>query len=320
MTTYGKDALDGVMFPVREVAVFAESEPGRFIRFPPNKALVNEWSGDVVSIVGNQYQVLHNSTALELGVMGCVAAFPETSADAWKVTRVHAAKTGGYCVLDLRYRPNAKPLVYDWEFVPGRFEQYEPYFQVANGYNGRSAFSLRFGVIRLVCKNGLIARQSVKLTKVAHDRPDMVASIERAIQATDFTQQADRIKSQLGRLWQIEIPHQQFAPVIQAILRFRRPKRMDEKTRSAWRELQHVVKEKGDRYVAELGPTAYALMAALTDLATTPPAGRPFIFREPHSLQQVAGVWMDDFASRADQPDFDLAEYVRELSANGGSR
>ena len=306
------------MFPVREVAVFAESAPRRFARVRRNKALVNERFGDVVSIVGDRYQVLHNRTALELAIKGCVATFPETDPAAWKVTWVHAPKTGGYCVLDLCYRPKASPLVYNWAFAPGCIERYEPFFQVVNGYNGRTAFSLRFGVIRLVCENGLIGLESVKLTSVAHDRVDMVASIETAIQAADFSRQADRIKAQLGRLWQVEIPRERFVPVIHAVLGIRRPKRMDERVLPAWRELQRGVEEKSNRYVAELGSTAYALMAAITDLATSAPAGRPFIFRERHSLQQVTGLWVDDFATRADQPGFDLAEYIRELSANGG--
>ena len=326
MTTYcGEDALDAVMFPVREVAVFAESAPRlaesaprRFARVRRSKALVNERSGDVVSIVGDRYQVLHNRVALELAVTGCVAAFPDTDRAAWKVTRVYSPRTGGYCVLDLSYRPKASPLVYEWAFAPGLIERYEPFFQMVNGYNGRIAFTLRFGVIRVVCENGLIARRSIRLATVAHDHKDMVASIEKAVQAAAFSQQAYDIKTQLGRLWQVEIPREQFAPVIHAVLGIRRPKRMDERVLPAWRELQRGVEEKSNRYVAELGSTAYALMAAITDLATSPPVGRPFIFRERHSLQRLAGRWMRDFVGRADQPGFDLVAYIRELSANGG--
>ena len=321
MTTCGsEDALESVMFPVREVDVLVESEPGRLARVQRSKALVNEWSGEVVSIVGNRYQVLHNRTALELAVSACAGTFPETDPAAWKVTRVRAPQTGAYCVLDLCCRPEVSPFVYDWSFASSHIERYEPFFQVVNGYNGRIAFSLRFGVIRLVCENGLIGFESIGYTSVAHDHKDMVASIEVAIRAANFRRQAYRIETQLGRLWQVEIPREQFAPVIHAVLGIRRPIRMDERARRAWRKLQSVVKEKSDSYLAELGSTAYALMAALTDLATSPPAGRPFIYRERHSLQRLAGLWMRDFVRRADQPGFELAEYVRDLANKGGLR
>ena len=306
MTTYraGDDPLERVMFPVREVDLFAEMEPGQFARVPRSKALVNGRSGHIVSIVGDRYQVLHNRTALQLAIRGCAATFPQTASAAWKVTRVHAPHTGGYCVMDLCYRPGDSPLVYEWKFAAGHTERYEPFFQVVNGYNGRIAFSLRFGVIRLVCKNGLIARRSVRLTSVAHDHKDMVDTIEKAIQAADFKGQANQIKAQLGRLWRVEIPHEKFAPVIHAVLGIRRPKRMDERVSSGWRELRRVVEEKCDRYVADLGSTAYALMAVVTDLATSPPTGRPFIYRARHGLQQRAGLWVRDFARKADRAGF----------------
>ena len=302
------------MFPVREVPVFAELGPGRLARARRSKALVNEWSGDVVSIVGDQYRVLHNSTALELAVRGCAATFPKTDPAAWRVTKVSTSRTFGNCTLEICYRPGAEPLVYNWKFALDRIETYEPFFQMKNGYNGRTAFSLRFGVVRQHCENGFFAPSSVRLAKVDHDHRDMEVSIDEAIQEAAFGRHAAQIKAQLSRLWQIEIPREQFAPVTHAVLGIRRPKRMDESTRGAWMDLRRVVEGKRDRYVAELGSTAYALMAVLTDLATRPPARRPFIFRERHSLQQVAGRWMYQFDAIASRSGFDLADYIHQLT------
>ena len=300
--------------------MLVEIAPDRLARVPKSKAIVNERSGDVISIVGAGYQVLHNRTALQLGLSGCVATFPETSPAGWRVTRVDAPKTGAYCVLDLRYRSEVTPLVYDWGFPRGRIERYEPFFQVVNGYNGRIAFSLRFGVMRLVCENGLIGIESINHTSVAHDHKDMPASVEIAIRAANFRRQAHRIKEQLGRLWQVEIPVEYFIPAIHAVLGIRRPIRMDDRGHHTWKKLHDIVETKSDRYLGELGFTAYALMAALTDLATSPPVGRPFIYRKRHDLQRLAGLWMRDFARSADQPGFDPEEYFRELSGNAGLR
>ena len=149
-----EDALESVMFPVREVDVLVESEPGRLARVRRSKALVNEWSGEVVSIIGNRYQVLHNGTALELAVSACAATFPETDPAAWKVTRVRAPQTGAAAGRrSVRWCTT-------WSFASSNIERYEPFFQMVTGYNGRIAFSLRFRVIRLVCENGLIGFES----------------------------------------------------------------------------------------------------------------------------------------------------------------
>ena len=56
---------DAVMFPVSEVDVFAETEPGRFERIDGKKAIVNTDSRRVLSVVSNQYRILHNRKALE---------------------------------------------------------------------------------------------------------------------------------------------------------------------------------------------------------------------------------------------------------------
>ena len=47
-----EDPLGAVMFPVREVPLVAEPEPGgRLSRIPGSKAVLNERSGDVLAIV-----------------------------------------------------------------------------------------------------------------------------------------------------------------------------------------------------------------------------------------------------------------------------
>ena len=71
------DGLAAIMFPVKEMKVFADTGPGCLARAPAYKAIVNAGSGDVVSIVGSRYQVLRNRQALDLARIACVSAFPD---------------------------------------------------------------------------------------------------------------------------------------------------------------------------------------------------------------------------------------------------
>ena len=90
----------------------------------------------------------------------------------------------------------------------------------------------------------------------------------------------------------------------------------------------------------EYGETAYALMNAITDLATRPPVrvcgycfvagerhrpeheerydawGRPYCFirRERHSLQRLAGIWLAEFSRSVLRPGFDLDAYLKAPS------
>ena len=88
-----EDGLHSVMFPVRKVKVFAETEPGKRDLIPGKKALINDDTCRVLSVVSDKYQVLHNRRALELARKCCIAAFPNTAPAKWEVFGVEAPKT-----------------------------------------------------------------------------------------------------------------------------------------------------------------------------------------------------------------------------------
>ena len=78
------DGLHAVMFPVRKVEIFAETEPGQRDLIPGKKALVNDDTHRALSVVSEQYHVLCNRTALELARKCCITAFPNTAPANWE--------------------------------------------------------------------------------------------------------------------------------------------------------------------------------------------------------------------------------------------
>ena len=56
----GEDGLAAVMFPVKRVAVFAETETGRMDPIVGKKAIVNTDSREVLSVVSDRYRLLEN--------------------------------------------------------------------------------------------------------------------------------------------------------------------------------------------------------------------------------------------------------------------
>ena len=107
MIYYGRAGWDAVMFPVAEVDVFAETEPGRLERVHGRKAIVNTDSRRILSVVSDRYRVLDNRDALELARKCCIKAFPTTAPAHWEVAEVEAPRTGSYCRIDLRHSGTA---------------------------------------------------------------------------------------------------------------------------------------------------------------------------------------------------------------------
>ena len=307
--------LAAIMFPVEEVDVFAETEPGRRDRIAGKKAIVNTDTRAVLSVVGRQYGLLENPKALELAMKCCIAAFPNTAPVGWYVDDIEAPLTGGHCRIDLRY--NGDVVAYDWSFSEAVQDDYHPFLRVTNSYNTSRVFSIHFGFTRIRCMNSVIADESVRVS-LAHTK-DIGRRIESEINEAKFQRVADRFEGYLKPFGDTSIPKARFRPIIQSVLEIQEPARMPNDRRESWQTLEQVLDRTSDANVRRFGENVYALLNAITDIATRPPTkeqvGYSFIRRERHSLQLLAGRWVAEFSRSLRRPGFDLDAYITDPSA-----
>ena len=309
-----EDGLHSVMFPVRRVDVFAETEPGKRDRIPGKKALVNDDTCRVLSVVSNRYQVLHNGTALELARKCCIAAFPNTAPANWNVFSVEAPLTGGHCRIDLKHEGTIGG--YDWSFPKNEQDKFAPFIRVSNSYNRTSVFGIRFGLIRWACTNGMVDWHSSIAIKVAHDVKEMEKSIETEINEAKFKKVIDDFRVVLAPMHHAKVPGHRFRPVMLSVLQIRKPERMPGNRERTWKCLEEQLDCVASRYVREMGPNGYALVNAITEVATKPPLkvnGYNFIRRERDGLQRLAGIWLVDFSKIAKKPE-ELEVYLANPS------
>ena len=309
------DGLAAIMFPVDEVDVFAETEPGRRDRIASKKAIINMDTRAVLSIVGRQYGLLENRRALELARKCCIAAFPNTAPSGWYVDDIEAPGTGGHCRIDLRY--DGDIVAYDWSSSETVQDHYHPFLRVTNSYNTSRVFSIHFGFTRIWCMNSVIAEESVRVS-LAHTK-DIDRRIEKEIGEAKFQKAASRFARYVKALGDTAIPRDRFRPIIQSALEIHKPRGMPDDRRESWRTLEQILDKTSEMYFQKSGENAYALLNAITDLATRPPTkeqvGYSFIRRERHSLQVLAGRWVADFSRSLRRPGFDLSGYVEDPSA-----
>ena len=310
-----EQGLAAIMFPVEEVDVFAETEPGRRDRIADKKAIVNTDTRAVLSVVGRRYGLLENRTALQLARKCCIAAFPNTAPVGWYVDDIEAPISGGHCRIDLRY--NGDVVAYDWAFSESAQDRYHPFLRVTNSYNTSRVFSIHFGFTRILCMNSVIADESVRVS-LAHTK-DIERQIEKKINEAKFQRVASRFERFLKRFGDTSIPSARFRPIIQSVLEIHKPERLPNDRLAAWQRLEQIIDETSGTYIRQFGQTAYALLNAITDLATRPPAkdevGYSFIRRERHSLQLLAGRWIAEFSRSLRRPGFRLDAYIANPSA-----
>ena len=309
------EGLAAIMFPVQEVDVFAETEPGRRDRIAGKKAIINTDTRAVLSVVGRQYGLLENHRALELARKCCIAAFPNTAPAWWYVDDVEAPSSGGHCRIDLRYDGDVPG--YDWAFSEAVQDRYHPFLRVTNSYNTSRVFSIHFGFTRIRCMNSVIADESLRVS-LAHTG-DIEKRIEEGITEAKFERVARQFRTHLTPLRQTPIPKQRFRPIIQCVLEIHKPEGMPEDRRESWQALEKIIDRTSEKYLRRFDVNAYALLNTITDLATRPPnkeqVGYSFIRRERHSLQLLAGRWVAEFSRSLRRPEFDLHGYINDPSA-----
>jgi hypothetical protein len=308
--------INQILFSVEEHPVFASINGEQAERRLPvhgRKAIVNATSQRVLGIVSRNYRLVTNRQALDWAWLCCRTAFPETSLAEWEVKAADAPSTGGHCSLDLVHNSTAL----DFSFVPPaqRPDVFGPFIRVTNSYNALRALSFHIGFYRKVCKNGLILPDSIIRFSFTHTRRDIGETIWFEIPHDKLANARTTFGSYLSSVRECLVRRADFEPLLRGALLLHPPKPLKPNTREAdeWEALQDHLADTCDRYANELGENAYAVLNAVTELASHPPANR-CIHRDRHSLQRLAGTWLNTFTRECSRPTFSVANYLEALA------
>lgn len=307
--------LPDVCFPVAERPVYStvDGPSGeRHLPIPGKKAIVNCSTGRVLGVVSRDYRLVTNKQALAWAYECCRAVFPRHRSAEWAVSATDAPATGGHCHIDLVHRSAALDF---GDVRPGqRPEAFGPFIRVTNSYNGLRALAFDIGFHRKVCRNGLIAPDTIIQFKFSHQRRDLRTSIAFEVAHDRVARLQRQFESHLAAVKACSIPRALGEPILRNVLRLGSPASIEEGSREAegCTALDQYVVELSKRYMDELGENAYAVLNAMTDFASRPPANR-YVRRDRHSLQRLAGAWLSEFSRECQHPHFDIESYVERL-------
>lgn len=287
-----------------------------------SQAVVDVKGERVVSVVGRGYRLVSHREALDLAFDCAEAAFPETRSDHWQVMLADGPSTGGACFIDLSH--NSSALDFADVSAGARPDTYGPFVRVINSYNRTRALSFEIGYYRKVCKNGLIMRDSLMRFKMSHQRRDIGETVHFEIDQRKLGRQRADFLAFLAKLQGCAIPAPMVAGFSCKVLGFQPPATPQDASDSnwiAWQELSKIVGKASDRYIAELGAKANAVLNVVTEIASSPPENSA-VRRDRNSLQRRAGQWVSEFATVCDAEGFDVAGYLESLKlpVPGGDR
>lgn len=312
-----------VLFPVAVRPVYAGvGGPGAnaFKRIAGKNAIVNKRDNSVVGVVGSGYRLVTNCEAIEAARTCCALAFPETGSGEWSIGSVDAPESGSHCHIDLVHSTAAL----DFEFLitgerPEVPEVFGPFVRVSNSYNGRRALAFTIGFYRKICANGLVGPEGVVQFQFAHTRDQIGDEIRFQINHARLDAMRAEFLENFGVLWKVPVERGYFVPLIRVALRLpeARLSRADERTPGVARRLrdrlalQRHLEEVCDRYAGEQGEHAYAVLGAITEVASHPVHSQA-VRRDRHGLQKLAGEWMIAFKRLCVDPSFTIRDYLEE--------
>ena len=314
---------DQVFFPVTVRPVHVDvgvPEPGTFKRAPGKRAIVNQRDLSIVGVVGSGYRLVTNEEAFEAAKTCCTLAFPETGSGEWRIGSVDAPETGSYCHIDLVH--STAELDFEFRMTGERPEVPEifgPFVRVSNSYNGRRALAFTIGFHRKVCANGLVGPESVVQFQFAHTRDQVGDGIRFQIDHTRLDAMKTEFLDCFRVLRDFPVERSYFVPLIRFVLKLpdgTMPPASD-RSPGADRErrdqllLLRYLEEVSARYVREQGDNAYAVLNAMTEIASHP-SEINLIRRDKHSLQKLAGEWMVEFRKHCLNPSFTVGGYLEE--------
>jgi hypothetical protein len=308
-SSFKEVSLEKALFPVELRPVWVPMERGNLEEISRYQAVVDVNQRHVFSVVANDYKLVHNREAVELGRQCFGAVFQLTSPDAIKPYNIVMPKTRSFCHIDFIH-PDASFDFYDED-------PWTPFLRVTNSYNRTFALNFDLGFCRGICKNGLIAgKQSIEFKYTHSKSSGRDPKGEFAVRSGEFANlEADFIDS-LHNLKRYHVPPEFMWPLLCKVFRVTIPdwETLTPQQEMLWEKKLNAVTALRDDYFAMLGQNGYAALNVMTDYASRPTV-EISAEQRINALQTYSGEWVTDFVSQIQHREFDFRDYLGKYAA-----
>lgn len=318
--------LKQIMFPVALIDLFTdrfidESGSEKGLKVKEYKAVINLRSTEIYSVVSNDYYLLTNEEALELGKKVFVKLFPIIEKDDLMLLNVTFSKRLTFSFIDLIHNS----VKFDvWEQ-----ETWLPFLRITNSYNRTYAFTLELGFVKEVSWAGIIFDKKTIEIKKVHSGPIDFNKIKADISTLQKVQ-AEFINYMLN-LRRFLVPSKYIFPLVLKALQLdynfekyfnpKNPITLNAFITSQIEEYKNLRTSSQRMFYnhsANYGESAYAAFNAIIDLINSSNNDSPFIniANRTRQLNESLSNWIKDFTESIENRSFDFEKYLsKEIAA-----
>ncbi len=257
------------------------------------------------AVVADNYRLVTNAEAIELGKQCFRKVFSQVTADGVEVFNIIMPKTRSFCHID--YIHNGAG------FEPWKNDKWVPYLRVTNSYNRTKPLRFDLGFCRWICTNGMIFGGKSISFRYMHTHDAVGQTVEFKTTFGELQQLEKKFIEQVHNLQRYYVPAEvmlglacKVFGIVATADDLRQPRRRDQLM-----GFRDQIRDLTDRYFKDMGPNGYAALNVLTDFAS-----RPRVYISPEAmvdrLQKRSGDWVGTFLAAIEQKTFNFNDYLGE--------
>jgi hypothetical protein len=301
--------INDVLFDVQLQKLIAvppssNSKTNSGTELPRYKLVCNKESGQIISIVSNNYRLIPNKEALKMGIDVFKQLFPFVNDNELIPFRVVAPKSLASVHIDLIHK--------DVNFNVWEQETWLPFIRITNSYNRAYALSFEVGFVKELCSNGVLFNKKTMKLKYTHDKNREIRLIN---DVREILKISNLFGQQCHRLLDYNLSPKDIFPLVCHILKINLQvpdkKKVISKAMNL-EKLNRIVLEQISAYEKINGLNAYTIFNVATDIVSHNDKYKviPGYYFNVRSFFTRPTDWMEDFSGKIAQSDFSLDKYL----------
>ena len=300
--------IKDVIFPVVLTPIYVEHNGlvmGTYAQVPGFKAVMAEDDGYIFSVVAQDYRLVTNKEAIELGEKCFNEIFKVLKVENMMLFNIIMPKTRSFCHVDFVHP--------DGNFDFTDKDPWSPYIRITNSYNRMFALNFELGFCRGICMNGVIFGKKNIEFKFYHSKSTTDPVVKFKLKAGELATLESQFVESLKNIKRFHVPPKVMWPLVCKVFGFTMHDDPTERQATTMEERKACIRELTNRYFKELGENGYAALNVLTDYASRP-VGVISPEMNVDALQRKSGAWVSDFVDAIEARDFDFDKYLGDYA------
>ena len=297
--------IEDISFGVRlESLYYGNENNGIKRKITGHKCIVNENTGNAISIVSNSYNVITHLDSYKVG-LECMHKLFKVNVDEITIFKVISSNNGSVAMIDLIHKT--------FELNIWKKEIYVPFIRVTNSYNKSRALRFDLGFVRKLCSNGIIFEQETIQFNFPHTR-NATSKIEFDLPKGKMEKLTSDFENRLNSIKEFEVDENLMLPLFFKAIYYNLNTKKSIESKKRLDSITQIGKNLLAKYEKDFGNNVYTVFNAATDFASSLQNKDNSSSILISGYQRKCGNWLINFNAEKSNKGFSMKIYLKDYS------